>query len=248
MSSKLQIIKNCRKILQAYKDWELGYMKMPEDENPWFDNSKQELCLTYFTLPMSLNYQRNSYTLWQAALQTYNDPETQDVFDINQIINTSKDILREKLLKYKLALQPNKHIDTWYTITNTIYSNRWSIDNLLKSIDYDFLKLKYIFEKQNKKWLPYISWPKIFNYRSSILQSYCNIKLKNSEFIEIALDTHVSKASIKLWIITQTQADTLPKEQIYIIRRELLWWTWINPADMHSPLWFWSRNNFLYQI
>lgn len=244
MFDKKTIIENCRKILAAYQNGQLWYMKMPEDENPGFGEDELERRLSYFTLPMALNYQRNSYTLREAALKTYLDPETKDVFDISNIKNTNIEILRNKLTKYKLALQPNKHIHTRRTISNTIYDNRWNIYNMLESVDFDFLKLKTLIEKTHKKLFPYLSWPKIFNYRASILQTYGKISLKNTEFIEIALDTHVAKSSVRLWIISQIQVDNLSKEQIYIIRRELLSETDINPADMHSPLWFWSRNNF----
>jgi hypothetical protein len=39
-------------------------MEMPEDSKP-NEFKNQEERLVYFTLPMSLNYQRNSYTLWE---------------------------------------------------------------------------------------------------------------------------------------------------------------------------------------
>lgn len=111
MSTQEEIIQNCKKLLQAYSQGKLGYMEMPEDKNPWFSNTETELCLTYFTLPMALNYQRNSYLLRESALQTYQDIETKNVFDIKQVNSMDIDELKNKLIKYKLALQPNKHIN-----------------------------------------------------------------------------------------------------------------------------------------
>ena len=73
---------------------------------------------------MALNYQRNSYTLRENALQTYQDSETKNVFEIQASSNMSEEQLRKKLLKYKLALQPNKHIKTRKTIATTIATNR----------------------------------------------------------------------------------------------------------------------------
>jgi hypothetical protein len=46
----------------------------------------EEKRLVFFTLPMALNYQRNSYKLREAATQTYEDTETARVFDITQSI------------------------------------------------------------------------------------------------------------------------------------------------------------------
>jgi hypothetical protein len=72
---------------------------------------------------MALNYQRNSYKLREAALQTYQDPETKDAFDIHKVSGMPEAKLREKLMKYKVALQPNKHIHTRKTIAETIAKN-----------------------------------------------------------------------------------------------------------------------------
>lgn len=52
-----------QRLLAAYKAGRLGGEKMPEDENPHLDPASGENYL-YFTLPMALNYQRNSYRLW----------------------------------------------------------------------------------------------------------------------------------------------------------------------------------------
>ncbi len=240
------LVEKCKKLLKWYQDWKLGYMKMPEDENPWLENMGLEEKLVYFTLPMSLNYQRNSYTLWESVLKTYNDKQTKDIFSVEYSAKLSEEKLREKLLKYKIALQPNKHISTWWKIAKTTFENWWTITNLFEYCDYDVLKLKEIIQKKYKKWFPYISWPKIFNYWLSILPEYTWIKLKNNDHIEIAVDTHVLQASIKLWVIKKEE--NLTKDEIHKRWRELLKWTWISSYQMHSPLWFWSRNGFKFKI
>ncbi len=248
MDSKEEIISKCRILLDAYRLGKLGYMKMPEDSNPDFSEDGEEARLVYFTLPMSLNYQRDSYKLWESVLKTFNDSKTKIVFDIKSSANLSEDKLRENLMKYKIALQPNKHIATWQKISKTISENWGSISNLLKSADYDFLKLKEIVQKQFKKGFPYLSGPKIFNYWSFIIQEYGKIKLKNSEFIEIAPDTHITKCSVILEVITKEESESLTKEKISERWREILHGTEINPIDMHPPLWFWSRNNFQFRL
>ena len=57
------------RLMQMWKDGRLGGEVMPEDANPHLEKSSCENYL-YFTLPMALNYQRNSYMLWESALQT----------------------------------------------------------------------------------------------------------------------------------------------------------------------------------
>lgn len=101
-------------------------MTMPEDVHPIFATDEERL--VYFTLPMALNYQRNSYALREAATKTYNDTETKRVFDIKKSATASREQLLQALTKYKLALQPNKHIATWSTIAKTIDANRSTVE------------------------------------------------------------------------------------------------------------------------
>ena len=77
--------------------------KMPEDENPELYKSSKKNYL-YFTLPMALNYQRNSYTLWECANKIYKDADTTDIFDTKAVINMDEQQLRDKLVEYKVAL------------------------------------------------------------------------------------------------------------------------------------------------
>jgi len=248
MESKKEIISKCRILLDAYHSGKLGYMKMPEDSSPPFSIDEKEVRLVYFTLPMSLNYQRDSYKLWESVLKTFNDPKTKIIFDIKSSANLNEEQLRKHLMKHKIALQPNKHIATWQKISKTISENWGSISDLLKSADYDFLQLKDIVQRQFKKGFPYLSGPKIFNYWSFIIQEYGKVKLRNSEFIEIAPDTHITKCSVILEAITKEESEFLTKEKISEKWRELLHGTGINPIDMHPPLWFWSRNNFQFKL
>jgi hypothetical protein len=123
MESKTEINSKCRILLDAYHSGKLGYMKMPEDSSPKFSEEEKEARLTYFTLPMSLNYQRDSYKLWESALKTFIDSETRIVFDVQSSANMDEWQLRKLLTKYKVALQPNKHIATWQKIAKTISEN-----------------------------------------------------------------------------------------------------------------------------
>ena len=73
MVYKKDIVVNCRRIVEAFQNGGLGDTRMPEDANPGFADDAREEMLAYFSLPMSLNYQRDSFKLWEAALATYND-------------------------------------------------------------------------------------------------------------------------------------------------------------------------------
>lgn len=244
---KESFIKTCNQLLKAYKDGSLGQTVMPEDSNPGLENMDQESRIAYFTLPMALNYQRDSYRLWEAALQTFKDPETRFVFDIKQVTKKSEIEIRTALMKYKLALQPNKHINTWRTISETVYENWKSFTKFLEITKGDFLELRKLVTIDYKKGFPYLSGPKIFNYWSFIISTYGGISLSNRDYIEIAPDTHITQCSIRLGVITESEAISLTKDTISAKWRELLHASDIDPIDMHPPLWFWSRNGFIYQ-
>jgi len=161
---KAKIIENCKKLIGAFKEGKLGQTRMPEDTHPNFENNEAKL--SYFTLPMALNYQRDSYKLWESALKTYNDKETAEVFDIKSVSIMEKEKLRTLLMKHKLALQPNKHIETWQKIAQTVNTNFDSFENMMKNIQNDYLNLKELIQFKYKQGFPYLSGPKIFNYWS----------------------------------------------------------------------------------
>lgn len=243
---KKEFIKTCNQLIKAYKTGLLGQTVMPEDSNPGKTN--REYRIAYFSLPMALNYQRNSYKLWEAALKTFNDPETKFVFKIDEVSKSSEVQIRNALMKYKLALQPNKHISTWITIAKTINDNWGSFTSFFDSIDDDFLTLRQEVNYIHKKGFPYLSGPKIFNYWSFIISTYGGEKLLNREFIEIAPDTHIIQCSVRLGIISELEARILSREEISKRWRNILKDSGIDPIDMHSPLWFWSRNGFQYNL
>jgi hypothetical protein len=241
-----EIVKVCRRILDAYKSGLLGQTVMPEDTNPGFTDSQTEERLSYFTLPMALNYQRDSYKLWEAALKTFDDPETKFVFDVHAVNEKSEEEVRTALMKYKVALQPNKHVNTWRTIARTVDENWGSFEKLIAASDNDFVQLKQIIQIDYKKGFPYLSGPKIFNYWSFILSTYGRVRLKNRDQIDIAPDTHITQCSVRLAVITQDESISLSKDQISSRWREVLKGSGIDPIDMHSPFWFWSRNGFIF--
>lgn len=245
---KKEFIKTCRQLLDAYRTGLLGQTVMPEDSNPGLEKIDKESRISYFTLPMALNYQRNSYKLWEAALNTFNDPETRFVFNVVKVSDSSEVEVRRALMKYKLALQPNKHIGTWITIAKTIHSNWGSFINLFEAVKGDFLILKRIINVDHKKGFPYLSGPKIFNYWSFVISTYGGVNLSNRKYIEIAPDTHITQCSVRLGVTTSDEAKSLTKEAISLRWRELLGGSGIDPIDMHPPLWFWSRNGFVFDV
>ena len=117
--NKDEILEKVNKLVNMYKQGLLGGEVMPEDSNPGLE----KYCLEnykYFTLPMALNYQRNSYKLWESAKSTYEDNETNFVFDTKKVVSSKMEDIQNALIKYKVALQKNKQTEIWIKLSNTI--------------------------------------------------------------------------------------------------------------------------------
>ena len=242
--NKKEILEKCELLIDMYKKGLLGGEIMPEDENPHLDLSSKENYL-YFTLPMALNYQRNSYTLWESANKTYNDEKTNFIFDPKVVVESEFASVQEALVKYKVALQKNKQTEIWIKLCSTFLKYfDGDIRKLFIEQDYDILKIKE-FVLKHKKEFPYLSGNKILNYWLYVLYQYTDVTYKNSEELTVAPDTHVIKSTYRLGLITEEELNS-SNVQLIVIKRwqELFAGTKYKPIDIHTPLWLWSRNGF----
>lgn len=245
---KKEVYTKAERLIALHKSGALGGEVMPEDANPGLDNASKENYL-YFTLPMALNYQRNSYKLWEAAKLTYEDSSVSDVFNPKAVLGMSEDLLREKLTKYKVALQPNKHTQIWRTLCKT-FDELFSDDvrELFKYNEYSIKRIKEYILK-NKKMFPYLSGPKILNYWLYVMLQYTDANFADREDITVAPDTHVIQASVKLGLLSQEEADKSDaREHVSELWQAVFENTEHCPIDIHTPLWLWSRNGFTVQI
>lgn len=245
---KKEILLTAEKLIDFHKKGQLGGEIMPEDSNPHLTLDSEENLL-YFTLPMSLNYQRNSYKLWESAKSTFEDEITKIVFFPNEVIDLSIDELREHLLKYKVALQPNKHPQIWMRIAETLADRfNGSVRDFIAYNDYSVEKIKE-YMISNKKLFPYISGEKIRNYWLYVVEQYTDIHFIDREKITVAPDTHVLQASVLLGLIKSSDLDRADireyvSSQWDCIFKNTQW----SPIDIHTPLWLWSRNGFSVEV
>lgn len=240
-----EILKKVDILYQMWKEGSLGGEVMPEDENPQLDQDSLENYL-YFTLPMSLNYQRNSYTLWESANKTYQDEETKFVFDPKEVLKRSFEEVQYALTKYKVALQKNKQTEIWIKLCSTFVELfDGDIRTLFVQLDYDVDKIRDFIQKDHKIQFPYLSGTKICNYWLYVMWQYTGVEYKNIENLTVAPDTHVCKSTYKLGLITEEEFNSSHVQQYAIDRwNELLKGTKYKPIDIHTALWLWSRNGF----
>jgi hypothetical protein len=235
-----QVVRNVRLLINMHQKGMLGGALMPEDVHPQLDPAGADLC-HYFTLCMALNYQRDSYKLWQAATRAWQDAETRFVYTPNAVVNLSRQELSDLLTKHRVALQPNKHTGTWFRLCETLHDHyAGDVRNLLKANDYDIGKILKAITVIQKPLFPYLSGPKISNYWLYVLCQYTALPLTNRQALSVAPDTHVIQASQRLGLCGSMAAS----EQVAALWARALAGTDIAPIDIHTPLWLWSRGGF----
>lgn len=238
------ILIKVKKLVQLYREGYLGGEKMPEDENPRLEKASRENYM-YFTLPMALNYQRNSYTLWECANRMYSDMNARAVFDSRNVCSMPDELLRKNLVDYKVAIQPNKQPLVWKKLCETIEDKfDGDIRNLFTMNDFSVKKIKDHIQC-NKKDFPYLGGNKILNYWLHVIEKYTDMEYTDRENITVAPDTHVIQASQRLGIVSEAEAKMSNVQTVLAERwRDLLEGTDLKPIDLHTPMWLWSRGKF----
>jgi hypothetical protein len=233
-------LKRIRQLLAYFEQGAIPRLAQHE-VNPGLPKGSRENYL-YFTLPVSINFQRSSPAMWAAALATYQDPATNYVFFPEKLAMTDLDQIRADLVKHKLALQPNKHVLIWTTIARTLHD--FYADDpraIVAEAHGDAGEFVRLLQTTRRARFPYLSGPKLSNYWPYILSYFTDVGFKNAHQISIIPDTHVIKSSEHLGIVPPG-ANSLQVEAAW---HELLSGSGIDPAQVHPVLWNWSRNRFL---
>lgn len=242
MREKSEILQDIRCLMEMYRNGLLGGEAMPEDAHPELDRSSMELC-HYLTLPMALNYQRNSYALWRAATQSFEDIQTKEIFDPRAVAKMDIQDLWSLLARYKVGLQSTRHTQIWHKICSTIaHDFDGDVRNLFQTCQNDIQKILNFIGIEHKEKFPYLGGPKISNYWLYVMSTYTDVGLTNRVALSIAPDTHVMQASQRLGLVDGTSTTSLG---IAALWQGVLRDTEFCPIDIHTPLWLWSRSNFM---
>ncbi|MBQ8638983.1 MAG: hypothetical protein IJ468_07430 [Lachnospiraceae bacterium] len=241
----IKIMDRVEQLLEMYRQGKLGGEVMPEDANPHLEKGSAENYL-YFTLPMALNYQRNSYTLWESAKKTWEDGETGFVFNPNECLQRSFEDVQQALTRYKVALQKQKQTEIWLKLCETFVTRfGGDIRKLFDENSNDIDRIRTFIQVEHKKEFPYLSGTKICNYWLYVIYQYTDRTFTSLDRLTVAPDTHVCKATRKLGLITEDEYNASNVQQLVIEAwNQQLAGTRYKPIDVHTPLWLWSRNGF----
>lgn len=231
MTHPLQAAQRLRRL---YVGGELGGQVMPEDAVAKAVPAHE--LLTVLTLGMALNYQRNSYRLWESVAACYSFEPDRWVLDPGQVTVAAPGDVGSVLVKHRVALQPVKHLQIWSKLCTTFDSTSGGVQGFIDQSGHSVVALREEIGRR-KRDFPYLGGPKIFNYWVYVLEGYCGIRWVDREHISVAPDTHVVQASVALGLV---QEGSSPSE-VADAWAECLDGSGMCPVDVHTPLWLWNR-------
>jgi hypothetical protein len=222
----------------AWKAGRLGGEVMPEDAHPPLDRASDQLA-AYFTLGMSLNYQRNSYALWRACTALFEAEPW--AFDPAAVADAAPARVAAVLLDHRVALQPNRHPEIWArNAAGLVRHACGSVRALFEQAGWDLAAVRAVLQA-HKTDFPYLCGPKIANYWLYVMASYMDWPLVGRSALSVAPDRHVIAAAVEIGLVAA--ADASP-EHVAARWAEVAQGTGLAPIDLHTPLWLWSRAGF----
>lgn len=160
----------------------------------------------------------------------------------------SEEDLRQKLLKHRLALQPNRHPAIWRRLCETFMEDcEGDVRLMIERCGNSVVCLRGYFA-EHKKRLPYLGGEKIMNYWMYVLEQRAGVRWVDREQITVAPDTHVIQASVRLGLISEEEAARGDVRVLVAERWKLLQDDNHVPIDFHTPMWLWSRSGFKVEI
>lgn len=234
-----ELLDRLRKVVALFESGTFG--ETAHEVHPGLDVSARENYL-YFTLPVALNYQRRSESLWASANATYRDPSTRFVFEPKAVV-AEPEKTREALLRYKLALQADRHPRIWITLSETLQrSYQGDPRRFLGECGWKVVDIVRLLRERRAEF-PYLNGVKMSNYWLYILSRFTDAPLVDRSHISIIPDVHVKRATVFLGIADKAVCDNA--ELVALRWAAGLRGSGIAPCDLHAPLWRWSRAGFL---
>jgi len=187
-----------------------GRTNMPEDIEPHSLIRGSLDHIFFITLTVSIDYQRDSPSLWESSRKTFDDPETRYLFDPKLLHETPFRKIGEDMQKYKLSRKPQKDANTWRTVGVTFYK-KWKGDprNFLQDCNWNSPLIlrrlrddKHIYSGRQVSDFPYLRGPKIGPLWLRMLRDNVGItQLENLENVPIPVDIHIARATLATGIV-----------------------------------------------
>jgi len=190
-----------------------GMRDMPEDTPPQGIALGSPDHIIFLTLTVAIDYQRDAPALWDAARETWEDPETRYLFDPHVVSTAPLDQVVGDMKKHRLSKKHTKDTKIWRAVAES-FAQKWGGDprNFLADCGEDaptiLRRLKEDRHRQDgeiKYDFPYLGGDKIGPLWLRMLRDNAGVAtLKNLDQVPIPVDVHIARASLCLGMVNGT--------------------------------------------
>jgi hypothetical protein len=187
-----------------------GHNEMPEDLLPSNVVPGSLEHIMFITLTVSIDYQRDAISLWEASRKTFEDIETRYLYSPIALHETKNEKIVEDMNKYGLSKKHKQDAWIWKTVGVTFYK-KWEGNpvNFLKHYNHDAQKIlealknsTHLNNGRNVADYPFLRGNKIGPLWIRMLRDNVGIEeLKNLDRVPIPVDIHVARSSLALGIV-----------------------------------------------
>jgi len=197
------------------------------------------------TIAVTIDRQTDADRLWQAAVETYLDPETTWLFDMKEVARRDLEAVRRAMSVHGfIGRYPNSNAKCIYQVCKT-FSERYGGSPLGLLEEYDYNAEQIWKRRKHLGKLPSLTGDKISLVWLRSLKDVAGIELKNIEKLPIPVDIHIARATHRLIYRSnrRPQVDAERKEIAEVWSRicRSLDEPDIYPLALDEPLWFLSR-------
>ena len=188
----------------------LGNTEMPEDIAPSGVKRGSLEHLLFITLTVAIDYQREANQMWAASRKTFEDPQTQYLYEPELLHKTPPRKIVSDMQKHDLSKKPKQDAMIWRTVGVTFYK-KWggSPLNFLEACGWDSLtvlqRLKtdsHLYNKRPVPDYPYLRGDKIGPLWLRMLRDNVGIdKLRRLEKVPVPVDVHVARATLTTGVV-----------------------------------------------
>lgn len=186
-----------------------GQKEMPEDAPPKGVERGSLDHLLFITLTVAIDYQRDAHTLWNAARQTFEDPEVCYLFDPAAVHAAGNAKVVADMQRHRLSKKPGKDARIWQQVAIS-FLKKWGGDprNFLADCGMSgpvvLARLAADVHKErgrNVADYPYLRGPKIGPLWLRMLRDNVGIDLSDLDAVPIPVDVHVARASFTTGVV-----------------------------------------------
>lgn len=168
-----------------------GFKETPQHEAPKRAETLEQR-LRFVTFSVAIDYLRDSYRLYNTCRATFDDEETNWVFDPVAINSARFDKLTLALCKHGVAQRPTKDIDVWSTVGKRLLDLfEGQVTNMLDSVSRNGPALLVLVKESGFLGL---SGPKIGPLWLRMMNDCCT-PIGDISYVPIPVDRHVVTAS-----------------------------------------------------